>query len=84
MANETRNNTREQAARNTSRAAGPWGRAAAIIEPTANAKNPRFVSIGAVWKTENGNLKIQLEAEPHQWRDPHYRRTILITKNEDK
>ena len=61
----------------------PWGRASAIIEPTKDNQRARFVLIGAVWETENGNLKMKIEATPQQWDDPHYPRTILIAKIAD-
>ncbi len=79
------NNQRE---RENKSAAGtrPWGRAAAIIEQQGeqrSAAKARFVPIGAVWQTDGGNLKVTIEATPPQWDDPHFRRVVLITKNED-
>ncbi len=86
--NAAGNNQRDRE-NDTKKQAGtrPWGRAAAIIDVAGTQRaetKARFVPIGAVWETEGGNLKMTLEATPNQWDDPHYRRVILITKNEDQ
>ena len=47
-------------------------------------KDPLFVLVGAVWETQNGNLKINLDAEPNQWRDPHCRRSLVLLKNDER
>lgn len=63
----------------------PWGRASAVIENPGQQRaesKARFVPIGAVWETENGNLKLTIEATPQQWNDPHFRRVVVIVRNE--
>jgi len=61
----------------------PWGVAKAAI-PMGEGKDPLFVLVGAVWETQNGNLKINLDAEPNQWRDPHCRRSLVLLKNDER
>ena len=64
----------------------PWGRASAIIVQPGSQRGEtkaHFVLIGNVWETENGNLKIVLSATPQQWNDPHYRREVVLSKNEE-
>jgi hypothetical protein len=63
---------------------GPWGYAKAIIPHPTDAEKTFFVMLGAVWETEGGNLKINLDAEPNQWRDPHFRRAVVLLKNDPK
>lgn len=65
----------------------PWGRASAVIvAPGAQRAETKahFVPIGTVWETENGNLKIVLAAQPQQWSDPHYRREVVLLRNEER
>jgi len=65
----------------------PWGRASAVIVQPGQQRaetKAHFVPIGTIWETENGNLKLVLSAEPHQWRDPHYRREVVLLKNEER
>lgn len=64
----------------------PWGRAAAAIEQPGTQRQEsktRFVHIGTVWQTEAGNLKLILESQPNEWSDPHVRRAVVITKNQE-
>lgn len=74
----------EQGAKNNNR---PWGRATALVEFPGQQRNEtkaRFIPIGAVWQTEGGNFKFTIDATPPQWNDPHFRRVVVISKNEDK
>ena len=62
---------------------GPWGHAKAPIPYESQGETKtQFVLLGAVWETEGGNLRINLDAEPNQWRDPHFRRTVVLVKND--
>jgi len=81
--NDRNRNNNERNARGNQKPEKPWGRVVAVIDPTKANQNPRFVALGAAWLTENGNLKLRLEAAPQQWSDPHYPRTIIVIKNED-
>jgi hypothetical protein len=65
----------------------PWGRASAVIEQAGQARGDvkaRFVYVGTVWQTEQGNLKLVLESAPNQWSDPHVRRVVVLTKIEER
>lgn len=59
----------------------PWGYAKAIIR---KGENNRFVLVGSVWETDNGNLKLRIEATPNEWNDPHVAREVVLTRAEQQ
>lgn len=57
----------------------PWGDAFALIQqPTNPDQRDRFVPIGVVWATDNGNLRFTIDAHPMAWSDPKVERRVLI------
>lgn len=62
----------------------PWGAAYAVIQSTQEGQNSRFLRLGAVWETENGNLSATLELEPIAWKDPAYARRIVFSRRNDE
>lgn len=58
----------------------PWGYVSAVIELPDD--KTAIIPMGSVWETEKGNLRINLDSEPVQWRDPHARRILIISERE--
>lgn len=85
-ATQAGNNQRDRQQQAKSGGTKPWGRASAVIEQPGSQRTESkavFVPIGAVWETESGNLKLTIQATPNQWADPHFRRVVVIVRNED-
>lgn len=85
--NQSRDAGQRQQREGRGTSARPWGRASAVVEHPGAGRGDtkaRFVYVGTVWQTEQGNLKLVLESEPQQWADPHFRRVVVITKLEER
>lgn len=50
----------------------------AIVERPNDRRSSDFVTIGALWMTESGNLNGKMNAEPIAWRDPAASRQVMI------
>lgn len=85
--NQSRDAGQRQQREGRGRSNGPWGRASAVIQHSGDGRGEakaRFIYVGTVWQTEQGNLKLVLESEPQQWRDPHFPRVVVLTKIVDE
>lgn len=67
---------------NNSKSNGPWGYGVAPVE--SKSGKTLWVQVGPVWRTKDGDLQLQLEAEPVAWRDPSVQRTVLIRERNDR
>lgn len=64
----------------------PRGRLYASIAGQGRNDKDRLVPIGAAWASKQSqNLVLQFDAEPLEWRDPLYKRTVVLVfaKEED-